>query len=141
SQDFGCAILDSKGETLAHSSRVMPVFSLTLPMATKALLEAYPAETLHPGDVLITNDPWLCAGHLFYLAIVTPVFKDGGVVAVMGTVGHVGDIGGSRDGLHVSEVYEEGIQIPPMKLVKAGIENEDLFRLLRENIRSPDQVI
>lgn len=141
SQDFGCAILDPQGETLAHSARVMPVFNLTLPMAVKAILARYPVETMKPGDVYITNDPWLCAGHLFDLAIVTPVFHQGRVVALMGTVGHVGDIGGSRDGLSVTELYEEGIQIPAMKLVREGAENEDLFRLMAENIRDSDQVL
>ncbi|UXS04590.1 hydantoinase B/oxoprolinase family protein [Agrobacterium tumefaciens] len=141
SQDFGCAILDPHGETLAHSARVMPVFNLTLPMAVKAIIERYPVDTMKPGDVYITNDPWLCAGHLFDLAIVTPVFHRGRVVALMGTVGHVGDIGGSRDGLNVTELYEEGIQIPAMKLVREGAENEDLFRLMADNIRDSDQVL
>lgn len=141
SQDFGCAILDPSGDTLAHSARVMPVFNLTLPMAVKAIIARYPVETMSPGDVYITNDPWLCAGHLFDLAIVTPVFHQDRVVALMGTVGHVGDIGGSRDGLSVTELYEEGIQIPAMKLVSGGAENEDLFRLMAENIRDSEQVL
>ncbi len=141
SQDFGCSILDAKGETLAHSSRVMPVFNLTLPMVVKATLERYPLETLVPGDVLVSNDPWLCAGHLFDIAVITPVFHGGKVVAVMGTVGHVGDIGGTRNGMKATEVFEEGLQIPPMKLVRAGVENEDLFRIMAENIRDPQQVL
>jgi 5-oxoprolinase (ATP-hydrolysing)/N-methylhydantoinase A len=141
SQDFGCSILDASGETLAHSSRVMPVFNLTLPMVVKATLERYPLETLVPGDVLVSNDPWLCAGHLFDIAVITPVFHDGKVVAVMGTVGHVGDIGGTRNGMKATEVFEEGLQIPPMKLVRAGVENEDLFRIMAENIRDPQQVL
>ncbi len=141
SQDFGCAILDATGETLAHSIRVMPVFNLTLPLVVKAALARYPVETLEADDVLVCNDPWLCAGHLFDIAIVTPVFHDGKVVAVMGTVGHVGDIGGTRNGMKATEVYEEGLQIPPMKLVKAGVENEDLFRLMAENIRGAAQVL
>ena len=130
-QDFACEMLDPDGETLAHSPRAMPVFNLTLPRAVKALLEAYPADTLKPGDVLITNDPWLCAGHLFDIAIVTPVFLDGRVVGLMGTVGHVSDIGGTKDSLHAREIYEEGLQIPPMKLFEAGKPNETLIRMIR----------
>ncbi|MEO3386860.1 hydantoinase B/oxoprolinase family protein [Mesorhizobium sp. CAU 1741] len=141
SQDFGCSILDARGETLAHSSRVMPVFNLTLPMVVKATLERYPLDTLQPGDVLVSNDPWLCAGHLFDIAVITPVFHGGKVVAVMGTVGHVGDIGGTRNGMKATEVFEEGLQIPPMKLVRAGVENEDLFRIMAENIRDSQQVL
>ncbi len=68
-QDFACDLLDARGDSLAHSPRAMPVFNLTLPRAVKALLEKFPAETLKPGDVLVTNDPWLCAGHLFDIAV------------------------------------------------------------------------
>jgi 5-oxoprolinase (ATP-hydrolysing) len=95
-QDFAVEILDREGNTLAHSPRGMPVFNLTLPRAVKALIAKYPPEALQPGDVLITNDPWLCAGHLFDIAVVTPVFVGGALVGLMGTVGHVSDIGGPR---------------------------------------------
>ncbi|MFN3937699.1 MAG: hydantoinase B/oxoprolinase family protein [Gemmobacter sp.] len=141
SQDFACELLDKDGETLAHSPRAMPVFNLTLPRAVKALLARYPAETLKPGDVLVTNDPWLCAGHLFDIAVVTPCFRDGRLVGLMGTVGHVSDIGGTKDSLKAREIYEEGIQIPPMKLFEEGRPNETLFRLIAQNVRGGEQVI
>jgi len=140
-QDFACELLDRDGETLAHSPRAMPVFNLTLPRAVKALLAAYPADTLKPGDVLITNDPWLCAGHLFDIAVVTPVFREGRLVALTGTVGHVSDIGGTKDSLKAREIYEEGFQIPPMKLYDAGRLDETLMRLLKLNVRNGEQVI
>ncbi len=140
-QDFACEILSPEGETLAHSPRAMPVFNLTLPLAVKALLERFPASTLQPGDVLITNDPWLCAGHLFDIAIVTPVFLDGRVVGILGTVGHVSDIGGTKDALRAREIYEEGLQIPPMKFSEAGRINETLVALLKQNVRNGDQVL
>ena len=140
-QDFACDLLDVNGDTLAHSPRAMPVFNLTLPRAVKALLAAFPVETLRPGDVLITNDPWLCAGHLFDIAVVTPIFHGGRVVALTGTVGNVNDIGGTRDWLKAREVYEEGFQIPPMKLYEAGEPNRTLFTLLAKNVRTSDQVL
>jgi len=140
-QDFACELLDKDGETLAHSPRAMPVFNLTLPRAVKALLERYPSDTLKPGDVLVTNDPWLCAGHLFDIAIVTPAFVNGRLVGLMGTVGHVSDIGGTKDSLKAREIYEEGFQIPPMKLFEEGRPNETLFRLLKQNVRNGDQVL
>jgi 5-oxoprolinase (ATP-hydrolysing)/N-methylhydantoinase A len=141
SQDFACELLDPAGETLAHSPRAMPVFNLTLPRAVKALLARFPVETLQPGDMLVTNDPWLCAGHLFDIAVVSPVFRDGCVVALVGTVGHVADIGGTRDSLSAREIFDEGLQIPPMKLARAGVDNEDLFTIIGENVRNPAQVI
>ncbi|HKF71282.1 MAG TPA: hydantoinase B/oxoprolinase family protein, partial [Stellaceae bacterium] len=140
-QDFATDLLDPDGESLAHSPRAMPVFNLTLPMAVKALIKKFPPQTLRPGDVLITNDPWLCAGHLFDIAVVTPVFRGGRLVALTATVGHVGDIGGTKDWLRAREVYEEGFQIPPMKLYREGALNEDLHTLLAENVRKPEEVL
>ena len=140
-QDFACDLLDPDGESLAHSPRAMPVFNLTVPIAVKALLKKYPAHTLKPGDVLITNDPWLCAGHLFDIAVVTPVFHSGRMVALTATVGHVGDIGGTKDSLRAREIYEEGFQIPPMYLYRAGAPNQDLIDLLGENVRKREEVL
>ena len=140
-QDFACDLLDAEGDSLAHSPRAMPVFNLTLPRTVKALLAKFPADALRPGDVLITNDPWLCAGHLFDIAVVTPVFRNGALVALTGTVGHVGDIGGTKDSLRAREIYEEGIQIPPMLLYRAGSANQDLLALINENVRKPEEVL
>jgi 5-oxoprolinase (ATP-hydrolysing)/N-methylhydantoinase A len=140
-QDFACDLLDVNGDPLAHSPRAMPVFNLTLPRAVKALLAEYPADTLKPGDVLVTNDPWLCAGHLFDIAVVTPVFVDGRVVGLTATVGNVADIGGTKDWLHAREVYEEGFQIPPMKLFEEGRPDKTFFKLFAKNIRLSEQVI
>lgn len=140
-QDFGCELLDAQGNSLAHSPRSMPVFNLALPRAAKALLAAFPESDLEPGDVLITNDPWLCAGHLFDVALVTPVFRHGRIVGHVASVAHCSDIGGTRDSLSVREIYEEGLQIPPMKFRKAGRPNDDLIRLIRQNVRGPDKVM
>lgn len=140
-QDFGCELLDANGESLAHSPRSMPVFNLTLPRAVRGLLEHYPAHTLQPGDVLVTNDPWICAGHLFDIALVTPVFRQGRVVGLVGSIAHCSDIGGTRDALSAREIYDEGLQIPPMKLYRAGEPNDDLLRIIRQNVRKGDMVL
>lgn len=140
-QDFGCELLDAQGSSLAHSPRSMPVFNLTLPRAVKALLEVFPADTLREGDVLVTNDPWICAGHLFDVALVTPVFRRGQLVALVGSIAHCSDIGGTRHYQSVREVYEEGLQIPPMKLYEAGVPNRTLFRLIERNVRKSEMVL
>jgi 5-oxoprolinase (ATP-hydrolysing) len=140
-QDFGCELLDAYGNSLAHSPRSMPVFNLTLPRAVKELLKKFPSEALQPGDVLCTNDPWICAGHLSDIAVVTPVFRKGRVVALIGTIGHVASIGGTKDSLRAREVYEEGLQIPPIKLCRAGVLNQDLIDIIAENVRKSDQVL
>src|SRR5207247_1765603 len=117
-QDFACELLDARGETLAHSPRAMPVFNLCLPRTVKALLAQYPPGTLKPGDVLVTNDPWLCAGHLFDVAVLTPVFHEDRLVGLVGTVGHVSDIGGTEESLKAREIYEEGLQISPLRVYR-----------------------
>jgi 5-oxoprolinase (ATP-hydrolysing) len=140
-QDFACEILDADGMSLAHSPRAMPVFNIALMTTVQALLAEYPAATLQPGDILVTNDPWDCAGHLYDIAVVTPVFRHGRVVAFIGSVGHVSDIGGTKDRGGAREIYEEGIQLPAMKLFSAGVANRDLFRIIARNVRNPEQVL
>ncbi len=72
SQDFANEILDPQGNPLAHSPRAMPLFNLTLTRCVQALLEHFRPRRCRTGDVLVTNDPWLCAGHLFDIALVRP---------------------------------------------------------------------
>lgn len=140
-QDFGVELLDAQGNSLAHAPRSMPVFNLTLPMAVRALLQRFPPESLAEGDVLITNDPWICAGHLFDIALVTPVFRAGRLVALVGSIAHCSDIGGTRDALAAREIYEEGLQIPPLRLRRAGATNGDLLDLIAANVRKPELVL
>jgi 5-oxoprolinase (ATP-hydrolysing)/N-methylhydantoinase A len=139
-QDFGCELLDARANSIAHSPRSMPVFNLTLPQAVKALFESFPPDELVEGDVLVTNDPWVCAGHLFDIAVVTPVFRHEKLVGLVGSIGHCSDIGGTKDSGHAREVYEEGLQIPPLKLYRAGRLNDDLALLIRRNVRRPEMV-
>ncbi|MBN9076774.1 MAG: methylhydantoinase [Rhizobiales bacterium 65-79] len=140
-QDFACEILDENGDSLAHSPRAMPVFNITLMAAAKFLLKEYPIETLKPGDILMTNDPWHGSGHLFDIAVLTPVFHKGRVVAFLGSIGHVSDIGGTKNKSAVREIYEEGIQLPPTKLYAEGKPNRDVFNILYANLRNPRQVV
>jgi len=139
-QDFGCELLDARANSIAHSPRSMPVFNLTLPQAVKALFESFPPDELVDGDVLITNDPWVCAGHLFDLAVVTPVFRGRTLVGLVGSIGHCSDIGGTKDSGRAREVYEEGLQLPPLKLYRAGRLNDDLAQIIRRNVRRPQMV-
>lgn len=140
-QDFGCELLDARGESLADSPRSMPVFNLTLPRAVRALLERFPPETLEEGDVLATNDPWICAGYLFDLALVTPVFRRRRLVGLVGSIAHCSDISGTRDSLAVREIYEEGLQIPPIRLHRRGEPNLEVLALLSRNVRKGEMVL
>ena len=141
SRDFAVIMLDRHGRSIAQSQLSSPAFTVTLPATTKHLLAAYPPETLKPGDVLITNDPWLGSGHLPDISIVSPVFHNDEVVAFLGCVAHVADIGGRLDFFDARDLYEEGFRIPPSKIFEAGVENRQLTRLLAANVRVPDMVL
>jgi N-methylhydantoinase B/oxoprolinase/acetone carboxylase alpha subunit len=140
-QDYGCELLDAAGNGLAHSTRSMPVFNLVMPETTRALLKKFPAARMNPGDVFITNDPWLCAGHLDDISIMTPVFRGSRVVAFANTVAHTSSIGGALDGLSVRDRYEEGLFIPIAKLYDRGEPNEMLFDLIASNVRQSEMVL
>lgn len=140
-QDYACEVLDVAGNGLAHSSRSMPVFNLVMPEITRALLAKFPATTMRPGDVFIGNDPWLCAGHLDDIAIITPVFQHGRVVAFTNTVAHASSIGGALDPLRARDRYEEGLFIPLAKFHDAGTPNETLSAMIAANVRQPEMVL
>jgi N-methylhydantoinase B/oxoprolinase/acetone carboxylase alpha subunit len=140
-QDFGCELLDQSGASLAHSYRSMPVFNLIMPDLTRALIRRYPVEQMQPGDVFTTNDPWLCAGHLDDIAVITPIFKQGRVVAFANTVAHTSSIGGALDGISVRDLHEEGLFFPLLKLYDAGQPNETLFAIIAGNVRQPEMVL
>jgi hypothetical protein len=140
-QDFGCELLDEHGNSLAHSYRSMPVFNLVMPETTRQMLAIFPPETLRPGDILTTNDPWMCAGHLDDIAIITPIFRAGRIVAFANTIAHTSSIGGALDGLSVRDLHEDGLFIPPLKLYEAGRPNETAFAFIRNNVRQPEMVL
>src|SRR6516162_2333510 len=104
--DFGCQLMDAGGNSIVHSPRSMPVFNLVQPGMAKMLLEAYPPHAQAEGDVFICNDPWVGPGHLFDVAVVTPVFRRGTLVALVGSMAHCSDIGGTKDSGNAREIYD-----------------------------------
>lgn len=140
-QDFGCEILDAEGNSVAHSNRSMPVFNIVMPTVTRAVLEQHPIETMRPGDVFVTNDPWICAGHLDDIATITPVFVDERVVGFAVTIAHTTSIGGSLTSRTVRDVYEEGLRIPILKLYDAGVRNDAVHAFIEQNVRTSDMVL
>src|SRR5215470_7839797 len=141
SYDFSCIVTDAAGESLVQASESIPSFIGTLPETVKHFLRAFPPEKLEPGDVLITNDIWLGTGHLPDITLAKPIFKDGKLVAFSATTAHAPDIGGKIRSPEPREVFEEGLQIPPMKLLRAGHPDETLVALVRKNVRTPDETM
>jgi N-methylhydantoinase B/oxoprolinase/acetone carboxylase alpha subunit len=103
-------------------------------------LTAIFAGKLVPGDVVITNDPWLSAGHFFDITVFSPVFNGSEIIAYIGSTIHHTDIGGYGIGAGARDVHEEGLWIPPSKLYEAGVPNALLHDIIRHNVRVPDYV-
>lgn len=141
SRDFACILVDAAGVSLCQSSFSPPNFCVVLPRTTKVLLREHPLETLHEGDVLVTNDPWHGTGHLPDYVVITPVFHRGKVVAFMGTVAHLADVGGHPGDIEANDVFTEGVRVPPAKLYEAGRENSLLFDIIGGNCRVPNLVL
>ncbi|WP_033296353.1 hydantoinase B/oxoprolinase family protein [Amycolatopsis jejuensis] len=139
--DLGCEIMDARGWSVAHAATSNPTFNLTLPRVAGELLKRFPAETLREGDVLFTNDPWIGAGHLPDVSVVTPFFKHGKLAGFAGSIAHVSDIGGLLNQSAARSVYEEGVHFPPLKLYAGGTPNEAIFTTLRGSVRAPEMVL
>ena len=141
SHDFSCVITDASGRSLVQATDSIPSFIATLPATIKHFLDVYPADQLEPDDVLITNDIWMGTGHLPDISVGKPIFHNGKLVGFAGSTAHAPDIGGKIRSPEPREVFEEGFQIPIMKLMKAGEVDETFMRLLRQNVRAPDEVV
>lgn len=139
--DFACVLTDQRGRLLAQNTASLPPFIGTLPKTVRHFLDAMGADAMRPGDVLITNNPWMGSGHLNDVSLVKPIFRAGRLVAFAGSCAHVPDIGGRIRSVEPREVFEEGFHIPLMKLVREGVTDESLLHLLRTNVRTPDQTV
>jgi N-methylhydantoinase B len=137
--DYAIILADRQGRLLAQSSLSLTSFSGCLPVTIVQCLERYSAASMKPGDAYITNDPWICAGHIHDVAVVMPIFKNGEVAAFAAAVSHLPDIGGKLRSNSCREIYEEGLQIPLMKLTDAGEPNETLLAMIERNVRVPEQ--
>lgn len=138
-QDLACGVFDTSGNMVAQSVTGTPGHINAMATGVRHFLASFPPESLDPGDVLVTNDPWLTAGQINDITVVSPVFLDGDIVGYFANTCHAPDIGGRLLSAEASEVYEEGLRLPMMKLFVAGEPNEPLFELVRANVRTPKE--
>jgi len=141
SQDLACGVFDTKGRMIAQSITGTPGHINAMASSMRHFLAAYPPAKLGPGDVLITNDPWMTAGQINDITITSPVFKNGRLVALFANTCHAADIGGRILSAEAREVFEEGLRLPIMKLFEGGAPNEVLLKVIRANVRLPDEVV
>ncbi len=139
--DFSCAVFDASGNLVAQAAHI-PVHLGAMPLSVQACLESL---TLAPGDVAMVNDPYRGGTHLPDLTVVSPVFvEDTSPPTLLGLVAnraHHADIGGMSAGsMPLSqEIYQEGLIIPPVKLMVGGKKNDDIWRMLLANVRTPEE--
>src|ERR1041384_4450821 len=141
SQDLACGLFDTKGRMIAQSISGTPGHINAMATSMKHFLAAFPRSTLAPGDVLITNDPWMTAGQINDITITTPVFKNGRLVALFANTCHSADIGGRILSAEAREGFEEGVRLPILKLFARGEPNRVLMQIVRANVRQPDEVL
>ena len=139
--DLSCILFDQRGRMLAQGNYSVPSFTGTAPQTLAHMLKACPPETLHPGDIVMTNDPWMGTGHLFDINVMRPVFRGDHLVGYTMSVTHLPDIGGAGISSTCTDVYQEGLRFPVCKLAERGVMNALLLDIVRTNVRVPEQVI
>ena len=135
--DLSAGVFDTRGAMLAQAVTGTPGHVNAMAESVGKFLAKHPLDTLVPGDVLLTNDPWDATGHLNDFTVVTPVFADARPVALFASTSHIADVGGRGFGPEAHEVFEEGIAIPIGHLFRAGELNATLMEIVRANVRDP----
>jgi N-methylhydantoinase B len=140
SGDLSAGVFDLQGRMVAQAVTGTPGHINSMALAVQHVLRAVPPETLVPGDVLATNDPWLASGHLNDITVVTPVFHRARLVGYTASTCHAMDIGGRGITVDALDCYEEGFLLPPCRLYSAG-RPQQVLDLLAANVRAPEAVM
>jgi N-methylhydantoinase B len=142
--DYSTAVFDAKGWNLAQSARI-PGHLNSMSHALREILANFvPGEQWHEGDVVITNDPYCGGQHLPDIIAYKPVFHEGQRIAFVGTLCHHIDVGGLAAGSYAAkatEIFQEGLRIPPLKILDKGVRNDGVWAMIRQNIRKPDLLL
>ena len=137
--DFSCALFDGTAEMVAQAE-FNPVHLGSMPYAVEWAVKEIGIENLEPGDVILHNDPYRGGTHLTDFTMMSPVFVDDTLVAIPAARGHQIDVGGSAPGGFpgdATEIFQEGIRVPPIKVHRRGDEVEDVWKLILSNVRVP----
>jgi len=137
--DHSCALFNHRKELVAQAEHI-PVHLGSMAIAVKVGLETYMGE-LDPGDMLLLNDPYISGTHLPDLTLIAPIFHDGTIIGYAANKAHHTDVGGKAPGslaADATELYQEGLIIPPVKLIEGGRMNRELSNIIRSNVRTPE---
>jgi N-methylhydantoinase B/oxoprolinase/acetone carboxylase alpha subunit len=138
-RDFSCALFNARGEMIAQGS-FCPAHLGAIVHTVEFMLDELDPETLAPGDVLLHNDPYRGGCHMPEHTLLQPVFHDGRLVAFGAVIGHLAEIGAVTVGSFAStatEVYQEGLRLPPVRLLSGGERVEDVWKIILANHRTP----
>jgi N-methylhydantoinase B len=139
--DINCAVLDASGGILAQA-HLCPLMLFSLPTTAANLLQH--VEDLEEGDVIICNDPYLGGQHLLDMQFFSPVFVQGERIGFVANIAHQLDMGGAVPGGvagGLTEIYQEGLRLPFVKLCRAGKEDRQIFEIIARNIRIPEKTL
>ena len=139
--DLSAGLYDREGQMLAQAVTGTPGHVNAMADAVAQFIRRIGRQNMFEGDVYITNDPWEGTGHLHDITMVTPSFYKNKLVGFFACTAHVVDIGGRGFGADAHSVYEEGLYIPIMKFAEKGEVDETLTRIIRGNVREPEQLI
>ena len=137
--DFSCGVFDAKGDMVAQGPD-LPIHLGSMPDAVRAVVTAF-AGDVNPGDVFIHNDPYQGGSHLPDINVVRPAFSDGLLLGYACLRAHWPDVGSATPGSYgaVTEIYGEGLRLPPLRLIAKGVLNADLEKVILANVRTPDE--
>ena len=138
--DYCIVLMDRLGRSVAQTDTV-PSFIAACPVTVQHALKRWPLEEWAPGDVVVTNDPWLATGHLDDCTIITPIFRRDELIGFIASVVHAADIGGKTWGGKAYEIYEEGLHLPLLKICVEGRDVAPIWEILAANVRVPDVVL
>jgi N-methylhydantoinase B/oxoprolinase/acetone carboxylase alpha subunit len=141
--DASAGLFTADGQTLAQSCSI-PIHLATLIPAVARILQVFPPATMQPDDTYLLNDPYCGGTHLPDIAIVQPVFANGRIIAYSAAMTHHQDMGGLSAGsvpTNATEIFQEGLRLPPLKFRDRGVVNETLEAIIRQNVRIPDTVM
>ena len=138
--DLSTGIYDLQGRMLAQAVTGTPGHVNTMAKAVSHFLERFPVTSMQPGDVFVTNDPWMGTGHLFDFVVVSPAYYRGKAIALFASTCHMIDVGGRGFSAEARSIYEEGVRIPHMKLRDGDRLNQVILSILEANSRNPVEV-
>jgi N-methylhydantoinase B/oxoprolinase/acetone carboxylase alpha subunit len=141
--DASAGLFTADGQTLAQACAI-PIHLATLIPVMRRIIDTFPPDQMHPGDTFLLNDPYTGGTHLPDIAIIQPIIHRGQVIAFAAAMTHHQDMGGMSAGsvpTNATEIYQEGLRLPPLKFRDKGVVNETLVAIIRQNVRIPDTVM